>query len=347
MTTPVQAIYLDPSYPDYYQDRLFDTSDPVLNRDGTLVPFARLRKEMLRRGIQVQTADFLLSERGDSRTSHYYSLGLLENYPKLIGRPNVRLRGFLLMEPPVVAPKLYRALPEITKYFDQVFLHNPDGDGYSLEGVDRSKLRKLYWPQPFDKVIPQYWDRVERLNRIVVINGNHIPRSFKSQLYGARIEAMAELAKFGSVDLYGRGWDRWWSHRSMWPPYWLNIKALLSIYRGPCESKYEVLSRYRYSLCFENMSMRGYVTEKLFDCLYAGCVPIYMGAQNIADLIPSDSYIDYRHFASWGQLNNYLVSMSERDVARLRDAGRAFIEGASHRRYFDSLVNLVCDADIA
>lgn len=341
MTSTVHTIYIDPSYPDYYQDRLFDTSDPVLNRDGTLLPFARLRQQMLKRGVQVRTADFLLAEKSNSGLSHYYSLGMLENYKKLAGRPNVRLRGILLMEPPVVAPRFYRALPQLSKNFEQVFLHNVEGDGYSLSRVDQSKLKKLYWPQPHNDVLHQYWDRDQRLNRIVVINGNHIPRSFRGQLYGKRIEAMSTLAKFGSIDLYGRGWSQWWSHRSMWLPYWLNVKTLLSIYRGPCESKYEVLSRYRFSLCFENMSMKGYVTEKIFDCLYAGCIPIYLGAENIAELIPPDAYIDCRDFSSWKEMNDWLLSMPERQVERLREAGRKFIQGPLNNRYFDSLENLM------
>lgn len=36
----------------------------------------------------------------------------------------------------------------------------------------------------------------------------------------------------------------------------------------------------------ENANTRDYVTEKVYDALAAGCVPIYMGAANIASYIP-------------------------------------------------------------
>ncbi len=38
-----------------------------------------------------------------------------------------------------------------------------------------------------------------------------------------------------------------------------------------------------------------YVTEKLYDAFVAGCVPLYLGAPNIANLLPDpDAIIDYR-----------------------------------------------------
>lgn len=343
MSNVRQTIYIDPSYAAYQKDRLFDVVDPVLGRDGTLEPYGRARSALAQKNVDLHTADYLLEGNNGGSISDYYSLGLLDNYPKLIDRPDVRLRGFLVMEPPVVSPKLYRALPELTRYFERVYLHNIDGDGYSLKHVDQSKLRKLYWPQPYRDVLEPYWNNVDRLKRIVVINGNHIPRSLRGQLYGKRIEVMARLAKLGVVDLYGRGWDQWWSHRSMWPPYWRNYRTLMSIYRGSCESKYEVLSRYRFSLCFENMAMNGYVTEKLFDCLYAGTIPLYLGAKNIESLIPSGVYVDCRNFVSWDEMSGCVMSMSEHQINVMREAGRAFIQSDEGLKYYNSLQNIFHD----
>lgn len=335
-----RRIYIDPSYKSYYENRLFDTNDSILNRDGTLEPFFRLRLAAGVRGIKVNTADYLFNALTNAY-GDYYSFGLLDNYLELAKSPNVRLRGFVIMEPPVVAPKLYRALPDLTKHFEYVYLHNTIGDGYSLKNVDRSRLRSFYWPQPLYDVKSSYWVNEDRVNRIVVINGNHIPRSFSQQLYGKRIEVIARLAKLGVVDLFGRGWDQWWSHRSMWPPYWRNYKTLMSVYRGTCESKYEVLSRYRFSLCFENMAMNGYVTEKLFDCLYAGTIPLYLGASNIEQLVPSKAYIDCRYFDTWEEMAKHVMAMSDIEIERMRLAGRDFIRSDAGKQYYDSLIHLM------
>lgn len=335
MTTK-RRIYIDPSYAAYYENRLFDPNDKVLNRDGTLLPFVRLKEALDAEGVDLSTADYLFNSPVDGTLKEYWSLGLLDNYPKLLERKDVQLKGFLIMEPPVVAPRLYKALPELTKQFEKVYVHNTVGDGYSLKNVDQSKLRKFYWPQPNADVIEPYWSNEERQNRVVVINGNHIPRSFQGQLYGKRIEVMAELAKSDMVDLYGRGWNQWWSHRSMWPPYWRNYRTLMKIYKGSCDSKYEVLSRYNYSLCFENMNMTGYVTEKIFDCLYSGTIPIYLGAKDISDLIPKNVFL---HFKEIEDLSSALSEISIFEKNKIKKAGKQFLTGSLYKNnYYNSLL---------
>lgn len=336
--------YVDPPSPAYYEDRLFDTSDAILNRDDSLVPYARVRQAYRAAGKELRTADYLMKAPGGEAVSNYYSLGVLDNYKALLERADVCLKAFVIFEPPVVDPRLYKALPELTAAFETVYVHNTTGDGYSLEGVDASRLRQLYWPQPRDEVIKHYWERTERLDRIVVINGNHIPRRVRNELYSKRIEAMAGLAPLGIVDLYGRGWAKWWSRASMWLPYWKNRKTLMSIYKGACDSKYEVLSQYKFSLCFENMAMKGYVTEKIFDCLYAGTVPLYLGAPDIEDLIPKDVYIDCRRFGSWVKMQEFLVRMTDLEFEAMRKAGRAFLCGSQGKKYANSLFPIFeCD----
>lgn len=342
VTTAKRTIFIDPSSKAYYQDKLFDLSDSILNRDDTLAPFGRIHRYLNERNMDIHTADYLLADENHAACD-YYSIGLLKNYPKLQARKNVRLRGFVIMEPPVTAPRLYRALPELTAAFERVYVHNTVGDGYSLKGVDQSRLHKFCWPQPHMHVLEPYWSNTARQNRIVVINGNHLPRSFCGELYSKRIEAMASLAKDGLVDLYGRGWEKWWSPKSMWPAYWKNRKALISIHRGSCRSKIETLSQYRFCLCFENMAMKGYVTEKIFDCLYAGTIPLYLGAKDIEDLIPSDAYVDCRRFGSWNEMRDAAMKMTAQEIQAMREAGRAFLESKRGLDYYNSLINLLQD----
>lgn len=338
--TNMKRIFIDPPSSAYYEDRLFDVTNRHLNRDDTLMPFVRLREALRAEGASLNTADLLPRQEGIVETFDYYSLGVLENYQALVRRSDVRLRAFVVFEPPVVEPRLYQALPELTDAFEYVYLHNTVGDGYSLAGVDASKLRQMYWPQPRRGVIYEYWARQKRQPRIVVINGNHVPRPAPNELYSKRIEAMVGLAKLDVIDLYGRGWHKWWSRASMWWPYWKNRRTLMSIYRGACESKYEVLSRYTFSLCFENMAMKGYVTEKIFDCLYAGTVPLYLGATDIAELIPPEAYIDCRQFASWRELHTAVTTLSAAQIEQIRDAGRAFIEGQAYEKYYTGLLSV-------
>jgi len=62
---------------------------------------------------------------------------------------------------------------------------------------------------------------------------------------------------------------------------------------GSPAAKQHVLSEHRYALAFENAREDGYVTEKLYDALVAGAVPIYLGAAIPEDLLPAvGCYID-------------------------------------------------------
>jgi hypothetical protein len=336
----MQTVFIDPSYEVFLNNRLFDLSDQTLNRDDQLLPFARLRERLALSGVSVHTADYLRRGEHLSSVNHYWSLGMLSGFNEFVDRSDVRLRGFLLLEPPLVAPKIYEALPMLSNVFEHVYVHNTRGEGYSMMGVDQSKLRKLYCPQPYNHVVEPYWSRTDRLNKVVVINGNHNPKMREPEYYSKRIEAVAELSRFDAIDLYGRGWDEWWSRKSMWLTYWRHRSSLMSAYRGNCTSKLDVLSRYRFCLCLENTPMQGYITEKIFDCLYAGVVPLYLGAPDVANYLPKDSYIDLSQFSSWVDMWNAVRKVSEDEWLNRKLAGRDFINSQEYKNYFSSIDNI-------
>ena len=337
-----QAVFIDPSYPNFLEGRLFASDDPFLNRDNQLLPFIRLKQALEARGIPVHTADRLKDGRVIAADNHYWSLGLA-NYQSLLDRANVRLRGFIILEPPLVAPRLYEALPKLTRDFERVYLHNTVGDGYSLHGVDHRRLAKIHVPQPYDDVVDTAWRRTDRINKLVVIAGVHNPHRRKPELYSARIAAVGRLHSLGVIDLYGRGWDRWWTRQTATPAYWRHLRTIRASYRGSVASKIDTLSQYRFSLCFENMPMMGYVTEKIFDCLYAGTVPVYLGAKDISELIPPEAFVDMRDFGT----NDYMAmwqhvqAMPIGEWQRRRDAGRHFIRSAAGRLFHDSLSHVI------
>ncbi len=330
-------IFIDPAYKAYYENRLFDADNKVLNRDGTLLPYIRLKAWLESKQYCVQTADFLYDSKDVEITASYFSFGLLDNLDILAKHKNIRLQGFVIFEPPVVAPDLYRQLPKLTRLFDTVYLHNVVGDGYSLQGVATYKLKKFYWPQPHNDVLLPLWKNTARKRRVVVINSHHKPTNNHQELYSQRIAVMAQLAEYDLVDLYGHNWDKWYSRTSLWWPYWSNYSVLRRIYQGSCASKLDVLSQYYFCLCFENSTMLGYVTEKLFDCLYAGTIPIYLGAQDIEEWIPKDVYIDYRQFANIACLTEKLQSMSTREILGYQEAGRDFLQSQSGAYFYSSL----------
>ena len=83
-------------------------------------------------------------------------------------------------------------------------------------------------------------------------------------------------------------------------------------YRGV---KKEVFAGYPFVLAFENANCYDWVTEKPFDALLAGAVPVYIGAPNVNDYLPPNSYIDARFFSGPGELAAFLMATASDPVA--------------------------------
>lgn len=50
------------------------------------------------------------------------------------------------------------------------------------------------------------------------------------------------------------------------------------------DNKLDYLKRFQFNICPENSNAMGYVTEKLFQAISAGCIPIYWGSYNRPEL---------------------------------------------------------------
>lgn len=98
-----------------------------------------------------------------------------------------------------------------------------------------------------------------------------------------------------------------WFHHDGRIPFDVFAQQPFSVpnYCGQAENgKVQTLRKYRYALCFENLYhpiwSKGYLTEKVFDALYALTVPIYFGCFNIENYLPANCFIDYRKFSGSG-----------------------------------------------
>lgn len=67
---------------------------------------------------------------------------------------------------------------------------------------------------------------------------------------------------------------------------------------GPVADKLAFLNQYKFNIAFENSSVEGYTTEKIFDALAARTVPIYWGNPLASMDINPESYININDFKS-------------------------------------------------
>jgi hypothetical protein len=332
------CILIDPPYAVYYDDKVFDENDVYLNRDDVLRPFINIKKFLNSQNISVHTVDKYLKNELNFEKYYYFSFGILNNINKLSKKKNVNLVAFIILEPPLIGKSIYNKLKYITKYFDKVFLLNVIGDGYKIDLANQDKLNLFYHPNSFKEVNEDYWNN-QRRSEIVLINGNK-SKFFGKDLYTKRIEALINLNKFFKVDLYGTNWDKISWENLSWS-YLKNRNKIIDLYKGQCKSKHEVLKNYKFSICFENSQIHGYVSEKIFDCFYAGTIPIYLGAPNISQLIPKETFVDFRLFSNYDSLTNELKTFNECKLNIYKSNSKKFIESNKNLKFYNSFINII------
>jgi hypothetical protein len=91
-----------------------------------------------------------------------------------------------------------------------------------------------------------------------------------------------------------------------------------AVFKGSADAdkKVEIMRNYKFYLCYENTyGINGLISEKIFDCFAAGCIPIYLGAPDIKNYIPADCFIDREDFSSYAELHRHLTTMNFAEYA--------------------------------
>jgi hypothetical protein len=180
-------------------------------------------------------------------------------------------------------------------------------------------------PRPRD--LARWFDRPREVSLKRALAGLRY-RPLARDRYGFRLRAIESFSNTPDFDLYGEGWD------SRHPAVQASLfEAAQRVYRGPVEDKLALLATYRFALVFENTRFPGYISEKLFDCFFARCIPIYSGAPDVAQFVPPPAFLDARQFASFPALEKFLRAMTEEDARRYLDAAHAFLLSPAYEAY--------------
>jgi hypothetical protein len=132
-----------------------------------------------------------------------------------------------------------------------------------------------------------------------------------------------------SFSLYGRYWNNRHRPEDMYHHGRVRSRTYSS-YGGLIDDKSDAYRSHRFALCFENVTgIDGYLTEKLFDCLRGGTVPVYWGAENVTEYVPEGAFVDYREFGCPAALHEHLISMDETTWREMLEAGREFFESGA------------------
>ncbi len=136
----------------------------------------------------------------------------------------------------------------------------------------------------------------QKKNKICMLISSRVNQS-------RREEYVAELMQYVDIDSYG----------------WLYKNSSMEGEDKGWESKIALYGQYKFVIAFENSILEDYVTEKLYDPLLAGSVPIYMGAPNVHEFTPaSDCLINTDYFTSPKELASYLKQCYEDDTEYMK-----------------------------
>jgi alpha(1,3/1,4) fucosyltransferase len=326
-----------------HDDNLFRSDE----RDSCNDPLIYLRDKLSSLGIKLRTSDDYALD--DCEWVVFHDSSSVNPYPGFKGgvkRVRDRLAGrasfrnlyreclnagmndkiaLFLWEAPAVDPNNW--VSELHDLFPVIFTWN---DSF----VDGKKYHKIYIPQ--SRIFPKV-EIVPFVKKKLLVNISMNKCSNHSrELYSARRSSIRyfERTQPEGFDLYGVGWER---------PINVGKKVLSFMrgsypsYRGTVKNKWDVLPGYRFSLCYENINGEpGYVTEKIFDCMRAGCVPIYWGASNITDYVAKEAFIDRRDFASDVELGAYLLSIGERRYENFKNAIQDYLRSDLFAKFHPS-----------
>ena len=136
---------------------------------------------------------------------------------------------------------------------------------------------------------------------------------YKQELRAKRLDLVVYLAKKQKIDIIGNGWEDLsnlpWKYRVLEKPP-LNSSIKGPIYKNiyvpnlstikqdtfgfvpeggyyddfQINSKIEILKKYKFNVCYENVLLKGYITDKLPHTFFTNSIPIYLGAPDIENL---------------------------------------------------------------
>ena len=168
----------------------------------------------------------------------------------------------------------------------------------------------------------------------VMIASNKV-KNHQNELYSYRNKLVnwfeAEHGKY--LDLYGPNWDRVLIEKPKLLRFFsrnFRLPKKLNVHKGFAPHKLDTIANYNFCFCIENTkNFNGYISEKVFDAMMAGSIPIYYGPPDTKDHIPNNVFIDMKKFPSFEKLFNFCISMTLEEKAIYHESIIEFLENGS------------------
>lgn len=300
----------------FENNAIFDLTHPW-NRDDCFRPFHLMREKFKHYGLEINTVDV--------NSKRLIAFDLHMDVQRCAASEQ---RYLLMLETPQVCPT--NDIPSNWGQYRKIFTWND-------ELVDGDRFIKINFPNPVH-VYPV--DGFSTRNRFCCLISSNRTLAVQDDriLYPERVKAIHWFEQHApqDFDLYGVAWDMPVLHGGLLGKIEHRFFRVLGrfvklqpfpSYRGKVAHKRDVLTRTRFAICYENVrDLSGYITEKIFDCFFSGCVPVYWGADNVTDHIPADCFIDRRKFSDTAEVYTFLKTISEQEFRGYQQRITAFLQ---------------------
>lgn len=301
-----------------------DPGSPI--GDNLMYPFVLLAQRLKELGHKASTID--TDNINDFDAIVFIEFPGIENrYFKYLTENDFKNLYLITFESPIIKPDNYNTKNH--KYFKKIFT-------WEDNLVDNKKYFKINYSHKIPEKPDLNAQKKEKL--CAIIASNKFAHN-ANELYSERRNAIRwfENSHPENFDLYGVGWDRYNFYGEFFGIKLARLNRIRFLtkllaphypsYKGGVKSKNETYKDYKFSICYENAKdFNGYITEKIFDCFMAGCVPVYLGASNITQHIPADCFIDKRKFKTYEELYKYIKNMPDEEYIKYLNAIENFLK---------------------
>jgi hypothetical protein len=109
-----------------------------------------------------------------------------------------------------------------------------------------------------------------------------------SNLTQNRLELLEKLSKYKDIHCYGKPFGN---------------------HSYGEDNKYEIISKYKFNICFENSLYPGYYTEKLIHAKVAGCLPLYWADKYCERDFNTASFLNLNDFSTMNDFVQHIIQL--------------------------------------
>lgn len=324
---------LDFDIPQLFNNKIFIPEEAV-KVHHTILPTCFLYEKAKERGIEIVTRDVFLAMENRPKNTLLIS-SLITPYTQKLIEAGARPTLLMCMESPFIATRFYVGLKKYSSWFKHSMVYPAMQKRLS----SKTKYHQTYFPDSLS-INDYVEDSFESKKLATFIAGNKRFKNWKKMviikalygmgiknIYPERQKLISYYAKNNGFDLYGKDWELGGETPE-------ETAEINKVYKGTVGEKKDVLRQYKFVFCFENTTFPGFVTEKIFDSMISGSIPVYYGASDVLEQVPKNCFIDYRDFKTIQDLDRFMRDMTEAEYGNYRINIKTYLASDDYKNTF-------------